>query len=68
MGREIVLPSMDKTSSDKAYWPPECIPCGVIFGQLKVAGARIEPREIGTNMGLRELKFPFFNAFFLLFL
>jgi hypothetical protein len=54
---------MDETSSNKAYWPPECIPCGIIFGQLKAADARVEPREIGTNMGLRELEFPFFYAF-----
>jgi len=65
MGREILSPSMDKTSSNKAYWQPECIPCGIIFGQLKVADARVEPREIGTNMGLRELEYPFFHAFLL---
>ncbi|KAF0908745.1 hypothetical protein E2562_028364 [Oryza meyeriana var. granulata] len=28
--------------------------------KLELAGARIQPREIRTYMGLRELEFPFF--------
>jgi len=60
---------VDETTGDKAYRPPERHPCGSICRQLKAAGARIiKPGEIGTNMGLRELEFPFFYAFFLFFL
>lgn len=66
-GDGIAVPSMDETAGDKAYRPPESFPCGVICRQLKAAGTRIKPGEIGTNMGLRKLEFPFFYAFFLFF-
>jgi hypothetical protein len=59
---------MDETTGDKAYRPPERLPCDAIRRQLEAARAGIKPGEIGTNMGLRKLELPFFYAFFFFFL
>jgi hypothetical protein len=60
-----MIPSVHKTSGDKAYRPPESLLCGIILRQFGVAGAMIQQREVRANMGLRELEFPFFFTFFL---